>query len=125
LLGFLRKKKRITEITEEKREHRDSGGVSAFDGEAETHDFEDGGEAAEGGIAFLREGAIELGRVEVCLLGYTLDSAKGFGHLTQGDEKLSLLAVFEDVVQEFERVGGVFLEQFCHGFVVGSVSDCG
>jgi len=42
-----------------------SGGVDAFDREAEAHGLEDCGEAAEGGIAFLGEGAIELGRIEV------------------------------------------------------------
>lgn len=103
-------------------ETQSSGGVDAFDGEAEAHGLEDGGEAAEGGIALFGQGAVELSRVEVGFLGYALDASEGFCHLAQGDEELSLLAVFEDVVQEFERVGGVFLEQFGHRLVVGSVS---
>ena len=91
-----------------------SGGVDTLDGEAETHGFEDGGEAAERGVSLFGQGAIKLGRVEVGFLGYALDSSEGFCHLAKGDEELSLFAVFEDAVQEFEGVGGVFLEQLGH-----------
>src|ERR1017187_10509449 len=101
-----------------------SGGVDTLDGEAEAHGLEDGGEAAERGVSLFGQGAVELSWVEVGFLGYALDSSEGFCHLAKGDEELSLLAVFEDAVQEFECVSGVFLEQFGHRFVVGSISHC-
>ena len=41
-----------------------SGGVDTLDGEAETHGFEDGGEAAERGISLFGQGASESSGAE-------------------------------------------------------------
>ena len=86
-----------------------SGGVYPFDREAQPHSFEDGRQAAESRISLLRQGAVKLGRIQVGFLRYALHPAKGFGHLTQRDEKFSLFAVFKNAIQQFQRISGIFL----------------
>jgi len=98
-----------------------SGSVDAFDSEAQAHGFEDGGEAAELGVALLGEGAVELGWVEVGFFGHGLYAPEGVGHLAQGNEELTLFAVFENAVHELNREGGVSSEDLRDGFVVGYV----
>lgn len=100
-----------------------SGDADAFNGEAETHDPEDGGEAAEFRIAFTGERPVNLGGIQVGLLGHGLHSAEGFGELPEGDEKLCLIAVFEDAVEQFDGVGGILAKYLGHGFIARSVSD--
>jgi hypothetical protein len=84
----------------------------ALDGEAEAHGFEDGGEAAELGIALARERAIELSGIEIGFFGDSLHAAEGFGELAQGDEQVCLVAVFKDAVEQFDSVGGVVAKKF-------------
>ncbi len=71
-----------------------TGGVDAFDSEAQAHGFEDGGETAKRGVSFFGQSAVELSCWRGWLFSATLLTPPKAGDLPESDEEFALLAVF-------------------------------
>ena len=91
-------------------------------GEPHAHRLENGRQTTEGRIALVGQGAIELGRIEMRLLGYSLHPAERLCHLAQHDQQLGLVPIGQDAVDDFQRQGRIAAVQLGHRVVMGSGS---
>ena len=102
---------------------RGAGLLDRLNGQPQAHGFENGREGAKLRVAFAGKRAVKMRPVELRLSGQAGNAAEGLAHLAQRNQQFALIAVGKDVVEQFRRVGRVFLKEPRHHVVVRLVTS--
>jgi len=92
--------------------------LDTLNGEAKPHCLENGRKATELRIAVCRQSAVKLCAVQVRTLGNPGHAAERLRHLPKRDQKLALVVVLEDAVQQLHCIGRVVAEDLGHHVVM-------